>query len=58
MTQSAEILVSTEWLAARLADPNVGIVDGSYYLPTMNRDGKAEYAARHIPARCISTSTR
>jgi thiosulfate/3-mercaptopyruvate sulfurtransferase len=42
-------LVSTEWLAARLRDPNVGIVDGSYFLPTQKRDAHAEYRAGHIP---------
>lgn len=46
---SEGILVSTDWLAARLTDPSVGIVDASWYLPTMNRDGKAEFAQRHIP---------
>jgi thiosulfate/3-mercaptopyruvate sulfurtransferase len=46
---SDNILVSTAWLAERLGDPKVGIVDASWYLPTMNRDGKAEYAVRHIP---------
>jgi thiosulfate/3-mercaptopyruvate sulfurtransferase len=49
MTGTSDILVSTEWLAANLTNPRVGIVDASWYLPTMNRDGKAEYAARHIP---------
>jgi thiosulfate/3-mercaptopyruvate sulfurtransferase len=42
-------LVTTEWLAARLQQPDVAIVDGSYYLPTLNRDAKAEYLAAHIP---------
>jgi thiosulfate/3-mercaptopyruvate sulfurtransferase len=46
---STDILVSTEWLASRLGDPGVAIIDASWYLPTMNRDGKAEHAARHIP---------
>jgi thiosulfate/3-mercaptopyruvate sulfurtransferase len=46
---SDSILVSTEWLAANLTNPAVGIVDASWYLPTMNRDGKAEYAQAHIP---------
>ena len=41
--------VSTAWLAANLAREDVAVVDGSWYLPTMNRDGKAEYAQRHIP---------
>jgi thiosulfate/3-mercaptopyruvate sulfurtransferase len=49
MIAPADILVSTEWLAANMANPKVAIVDASWYLPTMNRDGKAEYAARHIP---------
>ncbi|TCO73490.1 3-mercaptopyruvate sulfurtransferase [Rhodovulum euryhalinum] len=42
-------LVSTEWLAAHLKDPDLRILDGSWYLPTMGRDGRAEYAAAHIP---------
>ena len=40
-------LVSPAWLAARL--PSVKVVDASWYLPAMGRDGKAEYAARRIP---------
>src|SRR5262249_51449119 len=42
-------LVSTEWLAARLRDPDVVVVDGSYHLPTAKRDPRAEYRAAHIP---------
>jgi thiosulfate/3-mercaptopyruvate sulfurtransferase len=42
-------LVSTEWLAERLGDPNTVIVDGSWYLPAMKRDGFKEYQAAHIP---------
>ena len=41
--------VSTEWLAARLNDPNVVVVDGSFYLPALKRDAAAEYLAAHIP---------
>jgi thiosulfate/3-mercaptopyruvate sulfurtransferase len=41
--------VSTEWLNERLADPDVVVIDGSWYLPTMNRDPEAEYRAGHIP---------
>ena len=44
-----DALVSTEWLAANLAAPDIRIVDASWYLPAMNRDAKAEYAAGHIP---------
>jgi thiosulfate/3-mercaptopyruvate sulfurtransferase len=42
-------IVSTAWLAEHLHDPNVVVLDGSYYLPTMGRDAEAEYGARHIP---------
>lgn len=42
-------LVSTNWLSERLDQPNVKIVDGSWYLKTMERDPEAEYAAGHIP---------
>jgi thiosulfate/3-mercaptopyruvate sulfurtransferase len=42
-------LVSTEWLAERLGDPDMVAVDGSYHLPTLKRDARAEYRAAHIP---------
>jgi thiosulfate/3-mercaptopyruvate sulfurtransferase len=42
-------LVSTEWLAERLRDPNIAVVDASYFLPTQKRDAHAEYRAGHIP---------
>jgi thiosulfate/3-mercaptopyruvate sulfurtransferase len=41
--------VSTEWLNARLTDAEVAIVDGSWYLPAMQRDAEAEFLAAHIP---------
>ena len=45
----ADIFVTTEWLAANLGRPGLVVVDGSYYLSTMNRDAAAEFAAGHIP---------
>jgi thiosulfate/3-mercaptopyruvate sulfurtransferase len=42
-------LVTTQWLAEHLDAPDVVVVDGSYYLPTQKRDGRAEYLAAHIP---------
>ena len=42
-------LVSTEWLAARLADPSIVVIDGSFYLAALKRDAQAEYLAGHIP---------
>jgi thiosulfate/3-mercaptopyruvate sulfurtransferase len=46
---SAPLFVSTDWLADHFNDANVAVIDASWYLPTMNRDGKAEYLAGHIP---------
>ena len=42
-------LVSTDWLAKHLRDPDLRVLDASWYLPAQNRDAKAEYAASHIP---------
>ncbi|MEM6696675.1 MAG: sulfurtransferase, partial [Pseudomonadota bacterium] len=42
-------LVSTDWLAAHLKDPDLRILDASWYLPDMGRDGRAEYDAAHMP---------
>jgi thiosulfate/3-mercaptopyruvate sulfurtransferase len=42
-------LVSTDWLAARLGKPGIAVVDGSFYLPALKRDAKAEFLAGHIP---------
>ena len=42
-------LVSTQWLEAHLNDPDLRILDASYFLPGVARDPKAEYAEGHIP---------
>ncbi len=42
-------LVTTEWLATNLGADGLVVLDGSYYLPTMNRDAAAEYRVGHIP---------
>ncbi len=42
-------LVSTQWLAEHLRDGDLGVVDGSYFLPTQQRDAHAEYREGHIP---------
>ncbi|MGB5557862.1 MAG: 3-mercaptopyruvate sulfurtransferase [Paracoccaceae bacterium] len=50
MTHSnPKTLVSTAWLAAHLKDPDMRILDASWYLPDMGRDARAEYDAAHIP---------
>ncbi len=41
-------LVSTDWLAENLSNPALRILDGSWHLPTENRDPLAEYKACHI----------
>lgn len=42
-------VVSAEWLEAKLDEPGLSIVDGSWYLPAHKRDARAEYEAGHIP---------
>nr|WP_321250409.1 3-mercaptopyruvate sulfurtransferase [uncultured Ruegeria sp.] len=49
MQDDPKTLVSTEWLAAHIKDPDLRILDGSWYLPSQNRDARAEYDAGHIP---------
>ncbi len=49
MQDDPKTLVSTDWLAAHLKDPDLRILDGSWHLPAQNRDAKAEYDAGHIP---------
>jgi thiosulfate/3-mercaptopyruvate sulfurtransferase len=46
---ASQNLVTTDWLAARLGEPEISIVDGSFYLPALKRNAKAEFAASHIP---------
>lgn len=41
--------VSTEWLAQNLKSPDLAIIDGSWHLPPLKRDARAEYLAAHIP---------
>jgi len=42
-------LVSTDWLASHLNDPDMIVLDGSFYLPALKRDAQAEFLAGHIP---------
>jgi thiosulfate/3-mercaptopyruvate sulfurtransferase len=44
-----ESLVSTEWLADRLGDSELTIVDSSWHMPASGRSGRDEYLAAHIP---------
>ncbi|MBY6139638.1 3-mercaptopyruvate sulfurtransferase [Leisingera daeponensis] len=49
MLDDPKTLVSTDWLAAHLKDPDLRVLDASWYLPQQERDAKAEYEAAHIP---------
>lgn len=42
-------LVDIDWLAQHLDHPQLRIVDASWYLPSMGRNGRAEFDAAHIP---------
>ena len=49
MTKLPSSLVSSEWLAANLAEPDLVVIDASHHLPAAARDAAAEFAAAHIP---------
>lgn len=42
-------LITTAWLADHLGDPDVQVVDATWYMPGEAGDGRADYAAGHIP---------
>ena len=42
-------LVSTEWLERELGAPDLKLIDATTFLPGSGRDGRAEFAAGHIP---------
>src|SRR5438045_1989936 len=42
-------VVSTEWLAERLAAPDIAILDASWHLPSTGRNAKAKFMAERIP---------
>ncbi len=51
-------LVSTEWLAQRLGEPGLVVIDASAQLPDAGRNARAEFEAAHIPgARFLDLDT-
>ncbi|MER5171932.1 3-mercaptopyruvate sulfurtransferase [Thioclava kandeliae] len=42
-------LVSTEWLENHLKNPDLRVIDASWFMPGSDRDAKAAYEACHIP---------
>jgi len=49
MTTTTDPLVTTEWLAAHLGDPNIRIVDATFKLPGVLPLPKDDYLAAHLP---------
>jgi len=44
-----EALVSTEWLAEHLSDPDLRILDCTWHHVSTNLDGRSQYRGRHLP---------
>ena len=43
-----QAIVSTEWLSKNINDPDLVILDGTYHLPTANRNASQEFSSKHI----------
>ncbi len=41
-------LISTEWLANHLSDPDICILDCSWHMPATKRNARAEFEVKHI----------
>ena len=44
-----DVVVDTDWLAGRLGDPDLRLIDASWFLPTEPRTGRESYLEAHIP---------
>jgi len=42
-------LVSTAWLAERLTDPKVQVIDATWYMPAEGKKGRDSFEAAHVP---------
>lgn len=49
MSQHSGNLVNATWLSEYLNDPNVLVLDASWYMPVDQRDADAEFLIKHIP---------
>jgi thiosulfate/3-mercaptopyruvate sulfurtransferase len=47
--EAMDSLVSTDWMAAHLGEPDLAIVDCSWFMPSLGRDPRAEFLQAHIP---------
>ncbi|MEP9366627.1 sulfurtransferase [Xanthobacter sp. VNH20] len=48
-SENREGLVTTEWLAAHLMDPDLRILDCTWHHTSTNLDGRTQYRGRHLP---------
>ena len=42
-------VVTTAWLAAHLGEPDLRVLDATWYMPVAKRDPHAEFRAEHVP---------
>ena len=42
-------VVSTAWLGEHLGEPGLRVIDATWYLPTLQRDARAEFRQAHVP---------
>ena len=44
-----QYLIDTATLQSQLAEPDLAVIDASWYLPSAGRDAHAEYLSAHVP---------
>jgi thiosulfate/3-mercaptopyruvate sulfurtransferase len=44
-----DALVTTDWLAKRLGESDLRVVDGTWHMPQLGRNARAEFEAVHVP---------
>jgi thiosulfate/3-mercaptopyruvate sulfurtransferase len=49
----ADPIVSTDWLAAHLGEPDLKVVDAPFYMPGDPRTPKGEFEKEHIPGAAL-----
>jgi thiosulfate/3-mercaptopyruvate sulfurtransferase len=49
VTTPLPAVVSTEWLATHLGDPDLRVLDGTWHMPQLKRDARAEFVQAHVP---------
>jgi thiosulfate/3-mercaptopyruvate sulfurtransferase len=49
MSDTDDVLVSSAWLKAHLADPSLRLIDGSYKMPGVTPTAAEDHARAHIP---------